>query len=108
MTAENVENQIKFETRSLGEDTILVRAYLNVTVDGHICREMLQEHPKAQHEMEMQLREQLMRILYEDQTQELFRAVMDYMEVSPFDFGKLSHAREKLFRVAIRQKPLAR
>jgi hypothetical protein len=104
MKESELRNAINVETIPIGPTLVNVIASIEIHATAAYD---INAGPAA--ELEKRAREdaieRLMRTIYEDQRQEMFTAIQDFLMVSPFDYNGLVTAREKLMRVAMLQKP---
>lgn len=109
MKAEEIESKIYFVERPLDKFTMVIEAEVAVSVIRHIDNAALEScHDPIgwKDSIKAGMREEIMRTIYQDQTQELYKAVMEFLAVEPFNFSARREAEGKLFRAAMRQKPL--
>ena len=106
MKESDIRSAIKITSHDVGDNLVMLMGTLELTgtmtydknagsqtlIDKH-CRE--------------EVVERLMRLIYEDQRQEMWLAIQDLIMVNPMDFQALTEAREKLMKAAMRQKPSA-
>ena len=106
MKESDIRSAIKITSHDLGDNLVMLMGTLELTgtmtydknagsqtlIDKH-CRE--------------EVVERLMRLIYEDQRQEMWTAIQDLIMVNPIadGFQALTEARERLMKAAMRQKP---
>lgn len=108
MKAEDIKDSIQISRQSIGDNTILFTGTLKIEVSMLFDKreiESCRDQDKVIESIEGELRERVMRNLYEDQRNELYDAIMGLIMADPYDREALREAQEKLLLAANRQKP---
>jgi hypothetical protein len=105
MTAREIESRIEF-TDQPGEDghtiveaRITLSCYLRVSDAAAYPDDDWKQHARRE------CAEMLMRKIYEDQRERLYKALYDWRKVDPMDFKGINAATDNLLEAALRQQP---
>lgn len=109
MNAEKLREKITFKTRPLERGMTHVRATLVISVDSMVDTGAVADNPnELLQNTEENMKDQLLRYIYEDQRQELYGALQDFMMVEPFNYAARRDAESRLLLAAMRQGPRER
>ncbi len=106
MTAKEIENNIKFEKYGVDSktDSTLFRATFQLDYFARISNSEMQSHPEEVREyVRRNLSEEIMRKLYDDQRESLYKAIYDLRKANPMDFEEQRKAHDALLEAALRQ-----
>ena len=105
MRAEEIEQSITFEEYAIDHvsDSVLFKSTLTVEYFGRASKSV-SNSPEIRGAMLRDGRENIMRKLYDDQRESLYKAVYDLRAVNPMDFESLRKAQDALLSAALRQQ----
>lgn len=107
MKAEELKSKIQFESRDVGHNLTMITGKLEVHAVMEYDRlaiEAYQNSSRAVDEIKEQIREMIMRHIYDDQRHELYDALMELFKAAPMDYSAMAAAREKILNAAKRQR----
>ena len=107
MKADELKSKIQFESRDVGHNLTMITGKLEVHAVMEYDRraiESYQNSARALDEIKEQIREMIMRHIYDDQRHELYDALMELFKAAPMDYSAMAAAREKILHAAKRQR----
>jgi len=107
MKADELKSKIQFESRDVSHNLTMITATVQVHAIMEYDQNEVARIPKALDDIKEQLREMVMRHIYDDQRRDLYDALMELFVAAPMDMSAMSAAREKILNAARRQKPSA-
>ena len=100
MKAEELKSKIQFKSLDVGHNLTMITG----TIEVHASMEYDRRYQNiALDEIKEQMREMIMRHIYDDQRHELYNALDELLKASPLDYSALSAAREKILHAAKHQ-----
>ncbi len=107
MKAEELKSKIQFESREVGHNLTMITGKLQVHAVMGFDRSAIeaQSSDRVLEEIKEQIREMIMRHIYDDQRNELYDALMELSKAAPMDYSAMAAAREKILNAAKRQRP---
>lgn len=107
MKAEELKSKICFESCDVGHSLTMITGKLEVQAVMEYDRraiEAYQDSARALDAIKEQIREMIMRHIYDDQRHELYDALMELFKAAPMDYSAMAAAREKILNAAKRQR----